>query len=80
MMRAGQASPADKNKEPQRGAEQDSRLHFGSHAFLAASTLQDSSGSKEARIRRCGLLQHWSGSLQGMARHMASIFSCWFGT
>jgi len=57
MTRAGQASLVDKFEEPQRGAEQDSRLHSRWHAFLAASALQDSSGSKEARMRRCGLLQ-----------------------
>ena len=51
-MRAGQASLADV-QEPQRGAEQDSRLHSGSHAFLVAADVQE---AKEKKQKAAGLI------------------------
>ena len=56
MMRAGQASPADKNKEPQRGAEQDSRLHSGSHAFLLVVAAHVQEAVNEKKQKAAGLI------------------------
>ena len=56
MMRAGQASHADKIEEPQRGAEQDSRLLPGSHAFLLVVAAHVQEAVNEKKQKAAGLI------------------------